>query len=338
MRKPTITELYKENGNRKMNKPNRQNDQRKAGNQPIPSVPEDNADISCAHSDSASEKNEQPQKRGILDRIKKTTSTDKITAFATFIIMIATTAYSVIALKQWKVMEKQTIVAQDSIAIAKATLEDARNSSEDQSARAERLTKANEKISDATDQSAKTMAETAKQSKMTLDSAIEHSRLDQRAWIGTKHIKPTEHIEGDKKVFIKEGERFQFQVIMTNTGKTPGRVLTTRVYLSVTEGGEKPKLAESAIIATEPTPFTIFPGAMRSSVDALSDVYSKKQIEAIKSGQYVLHVYGMTTYTDIFGQPHWTKFCDYLSRDLTSLMACPFYNETDDTQKTKQNN
>jgi len=259
-----------------------------------------------------------------------------------FLLVIATCTTAGVAFFQWQAMKSQSDImkgqltaAQDSIEIAKKTLEDASKSGEEQSVKAERLTKANENISNAALQSAAAMVETVAQSKRSLNATIENNRLEQRAWISNKDIIPTEYTDGDKKVFLKEGQRFKVEVVQGNTGKTLARVLTTKTYVSVAKFGEKPALAENAIISTGPTPFVMFPGDAIGSGEMLTGVYSKEQIEAIKSGRYILYVYGMITYKDVFEHFHWTQYCAYLTSDLTSLSPCSFYNETDDTQKTK---
>lgn len=58
-----------------------------------------------------------------------------------------------------------------------------------------------------------------------------------------------------------------------------------------------------------------------------------EQIEAMKSGQYVMYIYGMVPYEDVFGQIRWTQFCNYMTPGFNSLAVYSFYNETDKTRK-----
>jgi hypothetical protein len=163
-----------------------------------------------SHSNTPDAEKESLPKNGILRRIKKTTSTDRITAFATVIIMIATTAYSIIAHKQWKVMERQTdatfqqlSTAKFSIKIADDALKDARESGKEQSEKNERLTKANEEIAKASSKSIETAKQVAKKS---LDATIDKLRLEQRAWVGPVELITAEYKEGKTKTCVKEGQ------------------------------------------------------------------------------------------------------------------------------------
>ena len=221
--------------------PNGQKQQHKPNNYSSPPEPENNADVSGSHEDRSNTKYEASQKQGIWNGIKKTTSTDRITAFATVIIMIATTAYSIIALKQWKVMERQTdaafqqlSTAKGNIKIANDALEDARKSGEEQSAKTERLTRANEKIAQASKQSVDTARQVAKK---TMDATIENFHLEQRAWVGPIQLNTVEYKDGTKKTCIKEGEQLVAEIKNVNSGKTPAFNLKTFVVAKTTKKG-----------------------------------------------------------------------------------------------------
>jgi hypothetical protein len=322
-----------------MNKPNGQKNLHKPDNQPSPSGPEDNAGVSSSHKETTDTKCEVSQQQGIWNGIKKTTSTDRITAFATVIIMIATTAYSIIALKQWNVMERQTdaafqqlSTARSSIKIANDALKDARETGKEQSDRAERLTKANEDVAHVSIQSAETLKQSASKS---LDATIENFRLEQRAWVNIKEMAFKGYTAGGNQVFIKEGHPIRFRATYTNTGKTPARILTTKTYMFAMKAGVTPPLQEKAIIATENQHFTLFPNGTYGSPEVVSDAYSTEQIEVLKSGQYILYIYGMIPYEDVFGQTRWTQYCYYLTTDFASFNVCTFYNDTDKTRKNK---
>lgn len=321
-----------------MNNPNGHKNQYKPENHASPAITEDYANVSAKNNEPSDTKGEPTLKSGIWNGIRETTTTDRITAFATVIIMLATTAYSVIALKQWRVMEKQTLAAfqqlstaKSSIRIANDALKDARESSKEQSDRAERLTKANEDVAHASMQSAETLKQSSGKS---LDATIENFRLDQRAWITTKKMTFQGYTAGGKRVVIKEGRPIKFEITYTNTGKTPARILATKTYFFVMKNGEKPPLQEKSIISTENDPFTLFPNGEYSH-EIASQGYSQKQIETLKSGQYVIYIYGMIPYEDVFGQIRWTQYCNYLMPDFTSTAVCSFYNETDKTRKNK---
>jgi len=244
------------------------------------------------------------------------------------VLVIATCATVGVAYFQWKTMERQSNImkeqldimagqtnaafqqvsaAKSSIRIADKTLKDAQESGKEQSDRAEK----------------------------SLNATIENFRLDQRAWIHLKEVAFKAYTTGDTEVPIKAGHPVRIKLSYTNTGKTPARVLATKTYVYVVEAGEKPPLQEKAIIATENRPFTLFPNSTYSHSEMVSEVYSAQQVEVIKNGQYIMYIYGMIPYEDVFGQIRWTQFCKYLDTDFTTLAVCSFYNETDKTRKYK---
>ena len=196
-----------------MNNPNSHTNKNNPNKKPIPSPPEDDATITSPHNNTSDN--------------KKTNTTDKIIAFATVIIMIATTAYSIIAHKQWKVMERQTdaafkqlSAAKSSIRIADDALRDARESGKEQSNRTERLTKANEIIAQASKRSAEqsraSLEASTKQAQAALDTSREAASLDQRAWVGLVGV---ETVGGEQT-----SDAFRFKSIIVairNSGKTP---------------------------------------------------------------------------------------------------------------------
>lgn len=243
-------------------------------------------------------------------------------------LVIATCTSAGVAVSQWKTMERQSNIMKEqldvmaaqtsaafqqvstakiSIRIADKTLKDSQQSGKEQSERAEK----------------------------SLNAAIENFRLDQRAWINLKEIAFKSYTTGGKQVFVKAGQPARIKLSYTNTGKTPARILTTKTYLWFVEAGNKPPLLEKAIIATENQPFTLFPNDTYSQADIISEVFSTQQVEILKTGQYVMYIYGMIPYEDVFGQTRWTQFCNYVTPDFSSMAVCSFYNETDKTRKYK---
>lgn len=261
--------------------------------------------------------------------------TDWIMVVATCIIAYATATYTGYAKHQWRVMEKQTVAAfqqlstaKNSIRIADEALKDARDSGKEQSDRAERLTKANEVIARTSKKSVDTTRELAKKS---LDATIENFRLEQRAWVGLTEISCVRHKEGDgTTVIVKEEKSIKCKAIVTNTGKTPARDMITRVYLNYMEvPNPNPKIPEKAIMSTEPTSQTLFPGnSVLVTFPFPSDkVFAKDQIESLKNGQNAIYLYGMIVYRDVFGETHFTKFCAYVLPSLTNVASCPSNND-----------
>lgn len=258
-----------------MNKPSRQGDKGKSTSNaqkehsPLAAKNQENKkDIPQSHTDRPEAESTLGFYLRIRGAFKKTRITDRITAFSTVIIMIATTIYAFISFGQWRAMREQI------------------------------------------------------------------SR-DQRAWVFNKDIATDKFGKGEHGRCIKEGEKSTFEVILKNIGKTPAHVTNVKTYLRIIKTGEKPDLAKDAIISSTKNPFIMFPETTRTTGDNLTEIFTKERLEAIESRQVTLYILGVISYKDIFGQLHWTEFCESLDSNLSSFSTCPFYNETDDTQNAK---
>ena len=161
------------------------------------------------------------------------------------------------------------------------------------------------------------------------------TQLAERAWVFNKELATTKFEGGIHGRCIKKGEKSTFEVIVKNIGKTPAYVTNVRTYLRIIKTGEKPDLAKEAIISSTKNPFIMFPETTRTTGDDLTEIFTKERFEAIESRQLTLYIMGVISYKDIFGQLHWTEFCESLDTNLISFSPCPFYNETDDAQNAK---
>ena len=56
---------------------------------------------------------------------------------------------------------------------------------------------------------------------------------------------------------------------------------------------------------------------------------SKENIENLKNGIGKLYIYGIVRYEDVFKENHWTKFCVYLSPNLSTFSSCETNNDID---------
>jgi hypothetical protein len=275
------------------------------------------------------EKHEESQKT-LEDRIKISDRwMIRLTAALVFVSMVSAAIYyfQLRAMKtQADIMQGQLITAQDSIKIAKNTLEDARKSGEEQSARAERLTKSNEKIAQASKQSVETAKDAAKKS---LDATIDNFHLEQRAWVGVTTIEPPKYTDGNRKVYIKEGQPFTLRMFLTNSGRTPAQKLS-----NLTEVHKLPVGVTPVQIGTKPTATADKVAQPGEIVDLITppllNVPNKVFIEQITSGDYVLYITSIITYEDVFNMPHTTRFCTALTSDLTTFHSCNGYKEEAD--------
>lgn len=208
--------------------------------------------------------------------------------------------------------------------------------------------------------SADSMKETVKQGNAALNDNIKNFRVEHRAWVGTMQAVTAAYMEGGKNRYVKEGQPAKCGVILINSGRTPARKLRGVVSLLTLQAGEEltPKfeidnttIPHSNVVMQPGTQLMLLPslntlniklpgilvetsdasmaGTGDASVSVKEKPYSKADIDDLASGKKVLYMFGLITYEDIFNQSHWTKFCMYLSTDLSTFTGCPQYNETD---------
>lgn len=166
------------------------------------------------------------------------------------------------------------------------------------------------------------------QSKRALDASIETSRRDQRAWVGPIDIIHPSHKDGSRTVFVKEGDRPTFGVIVTNSGKTPALKVTPlqRMVVSFTK---EPLIIRYNQPRTKPSIGVLQPNAKLLLETDKTEPFTKEIISRLESGQVTLYVFGIITYEDIFKRSHKTTFCMYMSSDLSSMKICETYNDAD---------
>jgi hypothetical protein len=204
--------------------------------------------------------------------------------------------------------------------------------------------------------SADSMKETVKQGNAALNDTIKNFRVEHRAWVGTMQAVTAAYMEGGKNRYVKEGQPAKCGVIIINSGKTPARKLRGVVSLLTLKAGEElnPKfeidnttIPHSNVVMQPGTQLMLLsslnslyvklPGILVETSDdsmvSMGDVsvkpFSKADIDDLANGKKVLYMFGLITYDDIFNQSHWTKFCMYLSADLSTFTGCSKYNETD---------
>jgi len=204
--------------------------------------------------------------------------------------------------------------------------------------------------------SADSMKETVKQGNAALNDTIKNFRVEHRAWVGTMQAVTAAYMEGGKNRYVKEGQPAKCGVIIINSGKTPARKLRGVVSLLTLKAGEElnPKfeidnttIPHSNVVMQPGTQLMLLsslnslsiklPGILVETSDASMvgtgdesvKPFSKADIDDLANGKKVLYMFGLITYDDIFNQSHWTKFCMYLSADLSTFTGCSKYNETD---------
>jgi hypothetical protein len=175
---------------------------------------------------------------------------------------------------------------------------------------------------------ARTSAEAASQK--VLDTTVEASRLDQRAWVGF----------GDPTFVLNLTDPAKVEVRVNVLGKSPATEIKTRVA-TVTEPSQH-YLQPSDLVYPdslyEMTSGTAFPGQgfprSANGADPITE-QDKAMMQSLLDGTNTLYFFGYVTYKDIFKRPHWTHFCDVVDKKLKSASPCPFYNDSDADQPKK---
>lgn len=159
-----------------------------------------------------------------------------------------------------------------------------------------------------------------RQTNEALKASIDQFHLDQRAWVG-----PTGHTT----LIISEGEKLAYSIIIQNSGKTPALKMHTNISgNSVAKGTpftfsyEPPNTIRSeSVLQPNATSFLAPEG--KTSI-------TQGNINALKSGDYILYFYGRIDYRDVFGEKiHITTFCQYVMPDLKTVNNCSVYNTAD---------
>jgi len=146
-------------------------------------------------------------------------------------------------------------------------------------------------------------------------------RRDQRAWIGIAN--PII----DRGVLLKEGEYSRFEIIVTNSGKTPAKNIESWITDKELPVGKKLVFKKPISIIGIQSKTVLLPNAkIRFAINTDRRI-TKEDIERIKSGKSFLYVYGKITYQDVFGKEHYTTFCEVLEPDLIDMADCGQYND-----------
>ena len=228
----------------------------------------------------------------LRQRWAQTTLANKLMVITTAIVAFGTLFYAGIAIFQWLLMKESA--KQTSVQIDKLIAESRR-------------------IAD-------TSNETANQAKRALDATIENFRLEQRAWVGPTEVQT---ITG-----AKEGQQFRVSVSILNNGKTPAFRYKSVAYIRILNSKDTPILPDKIVNkAMQETSAVMYPGMTFKTTPEVSKPLSKIDIENLVNGKSVIYLIGIATYEDVFGQPHYSKFCMYLAPDLTQLKPCDNGNE-----------
>jgi len=170
-------------------------------------------------------------------------------------------------------------------------------------------------------------AKAAESAAMTARNTLQ---LDQRAWVGPLDYGGTIYEVNGKKVYLKDGEKPQFQVVVSNFGRSPAINFKSLLTMRVFKRGE-PFTAIYETPVSETTVSTLFPGTNRILMTMAKPEGIARQsfITAFSRQDYIYYIYGQLTYDDIFKVPHTTHFCGFLAVTIDRIQGCGSYNDAD---------
>jgi hypothetical protein len=262
------------------------------------------------------------------DDLKETANTNRAIAVATIVIAIATAVTLAVIWTGSGDTQRAADAAQSFSDTAKLIRTDLQNAvadnkqafSDNNKAIRDTLAENRNELSKALDQNRRSLEASIAQSKAALDTSIAASRLEQRAWVAPLGI---------SNISFKVGEPIAFSIVFQNSGKSPALHETHEIAARSFPKGGKVDFTYTPPLGIRSST-TIQPGmniTNSSPPDTLRP--TQGQIDAIKSGDAVLYLYGKISYDDVFSIQHHTTFCFVVNPDLTSAEWYTEYNEAD---------
>lgn len=198
----------------------------------------------------------------------------------------------------------------------------------------EETTHAVDELKRAANDSETAMRENSRNAQNALNTSIEASRLDQRAWFGISDFEILQFDPNDPK------KPFRFQIVFMNTGKTPARQINAQglfqMYASRFEGpSDADWKAFLGYFGDAKERYSAAPNAKRkmiidTSATPLTNAFINSNSAAIRNRTGFLYYFGQVTYTDIDDRPHITKFCLFLADlDTKQFAYCGKGNDMD---------
>jgi hypothetical protein len=141
--------------------------------------------------------------------------------------------------------------------------------------------------------------------KKALESSIEISRTDQRAWIVGKGIK------FDKD--LKAGELNPFYLSIVNAGRTPAQHVRLK-YTSHMQIQDKPDIVRTELMKED---LALGPGReFQFRLDTVPPRINQADVDALESKTRVLTLFVEISYEDIFKNSHRTGICAFYKPEL----------------------
>jgi hypothetical protein len=158
--------------------------------------------------------------------------------------------------------------------------------------------------------------------------------IDQRAWLSVTF--PAN--------YPLAGTSIPVETQITNSGKTPARVVAGDVVATVLEKGEEPTIGDFTVSHPHNRlyPTVVFPGApipitlavVRYGPKAAETIVPDDALrQDIANGKRFIIFYGRIAYYDVFGIQHWTQFCTGSGIAIQdNLKKCIGYNDVDNNK------
>lgn len=172
---------------------------------------------------------------------------------------------------------------------------------------------------------------------------LSEMRTEQRAWMSIS----SGNIGYQKDA--AEGITVTAPVTISNTGKTPARHYVMSVVIEKVKNGNNPRfiyenvphVTDSAGIIPPNDPHSLQarlfePDPTDTTGRKMKDrLISQAEYQEILDGDAYMALYAYITYDDIFGSPHWRKFCVFSAGSLekpvfVTAKGCTDYNNVDD--------
>jgi hypothetical protein len=173
------------------------------------------------------------------------------------------------------------------------------------------------------------MKENSRNAQNAMNTSIEASRLDERAWLA---ISDPEILQYDPNDPTKP---FLIQILVRNSGKTPAQQINAlgviQAYDPKTDGptdddwkvflGYFNESKERYVIAPNATRKIIVPDFSNKAQNPPFHDFIAQNYPLIRDRSKYLYYFGQATYIDIDNRPHTTKFCVWLVDPGTKQFA-----------------
>jgi hypothetical protein len=160
------------------------------------------------------------------------------------------------------------------------------------------------------------------QANNSFNATVEQSHLDQRAWVSVGAVH-TINQYGMTLPAPEVGQPLMVRVTFVNTGRTPAINMRWACKDEQTAGKE-PRFPSYDYTPAE----TIPPNGTRICDKIVSSNFSSEEKTEIANGKKWFYLHGQVNYDDIFGRPHWMRYCFFLTSG-GAYGICQHHNDID---------